>query len=132
MPLLAGWVWKLVELQMSIMIYSRNNKSPQGWICPCAKMGICPSLEIKTKNQNFLENLTSGAQFRIIDLILTMTVYLLVWYSHYTRARFTVRVCCSGELAVHSCPLLCLQGKVAKLANELFYCSSLLSWQQIF
>jgi len=30
-------------------------------------------------------------------------------HSHGTRARFTVLVSCSGELAVHSCPLLCLQ-----------------------
>jgi len=33
------------------------------------------TLEIGTKNQNFLENLTSAAQFRLIDLFLAMTVY---------------------------------------------------------
>jgi len=49
-----------------------------GWIRPWVKTGICPSLEIKTKNQNFLENLASGAQFRLIDLILAMTVFLPV------------------------------------------------------
>ena len=32
----------------------------------------------------------------------------------------------SDELAVPSCPLLCLQGQVAKLASGLFYCWSLL------
>jgi len=53
--------------------------------------------------------LTSAAQFRSIDLILAMTVHLPVWHSHCTRARFTVLVSCSAELAVHSCPLLCLQ-----------------------
>jgi len=37
------------------------------------KTGICPSLEIGTKNQNFLENLKSTAQFRLIDLFLAMT-----------------------------------------------------------
>ena len=33
---------------------------------------------------------------------------------------------CSDELAVHSCPLLCLQRRVAKVASGLFYCWSLL------
>jgi len=37
--------------------------------------GIFSSLEIGTKNKNFLENLTSAAQFRLIDLFLAMTVY---------------------------------------------------------
>jgi len=46
--------------------------------------------------------------------------------THCTRARFTVVVSCSDELAVHSCPLICLQGQVAKLASGLFYCWSLL------
>jgi len=32
----------------------------------------------------------------------------------------------SGELAVHSCPLLCLQRQVANLVSGLFYCWSLL------
>jgi len=36
-------------------------------------MGIFPSLEIATKNQNFLENLTSVVQFRLIDLFLAIT-----------------------------------------------------------
>ena len=75
-------------------------------------MGICPSLEIATKNQNYLESLTSAAQFRLIDLFLAMTVYLPVWHSHCTRARFTVVMSYSGELVVHSCQFLCLQGDV--------------------
>jgi len=33
---------------------------------------------------------------------------------------------CSDELAVHSCPLLCLQRRVANVASGLFYCWSLL------
>ena len=83
-------------------------------------------IEIGTMNQNFLEFLTSAAQFRLIDLLLAITVPLPVWHSHCTRARFTVLVSCSGELAVHSCPLLCLQGQVAKIASGWFYCWSLL------
>jgi len=35
-------------------------------------------LDIGTKKQNFLENLTSAAQFQLIDLLLAMTVYLPV------------------------------------------------------
>jgi len=38
--------------------------------------GHFTSMEIGTKNQNFVENLTSAAQFRIIDLFLAVTVYL--------------------------------------------------------
>ena len=33
---------------------------------------------------------------------------------------------CNDEIAVRSCPLLCLQGQVAKLASGLFVCWSLL------
>jgi len=33
-------------------------------------------MESGTKNQDFLENLTSAAQFRLIDLFLAVTVYL--------------------------------------------------------
>jgi len=70
-------------------------------------MGICPSLEIGTKNENFLENFTPAAQLRLIDLFLA--IYLPVRHSHGTTARITVPVSCSAELAVHSCPLRCLQ-----------------------
>ena len=36
---------------------------------------LSSQLEIGTKNQNFLENVTSAAQFRLIDLFIAMTVY---------------------------------------------------------
>jgi len=88
------------------------------------KTGICSSLQRRYKNQNFLENLTSAAQFRVIDFFLAMTVYLPIWHSHCTRARFTVLASCSGELTVHSCPLLSLQSQVTKLASGFFYCWS--------
>jgi len=55
-----------------------------------------------------------------------MTVYLPVVPSRCTRASFTVVMSFSDELAVHSCPLLCLQRQVAKLSRRLFYCWSLL------
>jgi len=40
-----------------------------------SKTGICP-LEIGPKNQNFLKNLKSATQFRLVNLILAMTIYL--------------------------------------------------------
>jgi len=43
----------------------------------------------------------SVAQFRLIDFILAMTVYLKIRHSHCTRARITVLVPCSRQLAVH-------------------------------
>jgi len=53
-----------------------------------------------------------------------MAVYLAVWNSHCTRVRFTVIVSCSDELAVHTCPFLCLRRRVARVASGLFYCWS--------
>jgi len=128
------WVVGLLHLPHSIVNpqwemttkYYRNRSPNLGWVHPWVKTGICPSLEIGTKNQNFLENVTSAAQLRLIDLNLAMTIYVPVCHSHCTRARFTVLVSCSGEQAVHSCPLLCLQGQVAKLTSGLFYRWSLL------
>ena len=40
-----------------------------------AKRAFSP-MEIGPKSQNFLENLKSAAQFRLINLILVMAVYL--------------------------------------------------------
>jgi len=42
------------------------------------KTGICPLLENGTKNQKILENLKLVAKFRLIHLIVAMTVYLPV------------------------------------------------------
>ena len=103
------------------LVVSQNHGRPQGGqtsICPC-------QLESGTTN-HFLENLTSAAQFRLIGLFLAMTLYLPIRDSHCTRARFIFLVSCSGELAVHSFALLCLQRQVSKLAIGLFYCWSLL------
>ena len=77
--------------------------------------------EIETENQDFPENMKLATQFQSIDLIFAMPVYLPVWHSHCLRTRFTVLVSCSSELAVHSCPLLC----VAKFGCEFFRCWSL-------
>jgi len=87
-------------------------------------MGTCPLLEIGSKNEKILENLKLAAKFWLIHLIVATTVYLPVW--HCTRARFTVLMSYSDEIAVRSCPLLCLQMQVAKLASRLLYCWSLL------
>jgi len=64
-----------------------------------------------------------------------MTVYFPVWHPHRISARFTVMVSCSDELAVHSCPLLCLQRQFAEVASG---CSTVgllcvtITWSQIF
>jgi len=84
--------------------------------------GHLPPLEIESRNQNFLENVKSVAQFRLIDFILAMTVYLPVRHSHCTRVTFTVLVSCSGEFAVRLCLLHC----VAALGSGFFCCWSLL------
>jgi len=49
-------------------------------------------------------------------------LYFSVWHSHCTTDKFTVLVSSSGELAVHSCSLLC----VAKLGSEFFLVLGLL------
>jgi len=55
-----------------------------------------------------------------------MTSFFCRFDTHnYTRARFTVLVPWSDQLAVHSYPFLYLQKQVAKLASALFYCWSL-------
>ena len=74
-----------------------------------------------------------------INLMLAITLYLLVWHSHCTKARFTVLVWCSDELAVHSFPLLRLQTHVVKLASSSGHrliwwggCDVNLQWTQRF
>jgi len=79
-------------------------------------------LEIETMHQDSLENMKLVAQFRSIDYIFAMPLYFPAWHSHCTIAKFTFLVSCSGELAVHSCSLLC----VAKLGSEFFWCWCLL------
>jgi len=86
---------------------------PGGWIALSRhhwKSGL--------KTKYFWKRLKSASHFRLIDLILTMTVFLPVWNSHYTGVRFIVIFSCSDELAVHSFPLLCRQSWVAKVATD--------------
>ena len=83
--------------------------------------GISP-LEIENKHQDYLENMNLAAQFRSIDYIFAMPLYFSVWHSLCTTAKFTVLVSCSGELAVHSCSLLCM----ANLGADFFWCWCLL------
>jgi len=44
-----------------------------------AKWAFALPLEIGTKNHNFFENLKLAANFRVIHLIIVMTVYLSVY-----------------------------------------------------
>ena len=92
------------------------------------RVGKCPfppwKLGLRTKY--FQKTWSRHHKFRLIDLILAMTVFLPVWNSHCTRVRFTVTVSCSDGLEVHSCLFLCLQRRVVKVARGLFCCWSLL------
>jgi len=49
-----------------------------------------------------------------------MTAYLPVWHSHCTRARYSscIMQWWANELAVISCPLLCLQRRLRKLRED--------------
>jgi len=89
------------------------------------KTSIFP-LEIEIKNQIFLEKPEVRILIPINWFDSCNGSFLPVWNSHCTRVRFTDIVSCSGELAVHSCPLLCLQRLVAKVESGLFCCWSLL------
>jgi len=82
--------------------------------------------EIGIKNQIFLENLNSASYLRLIDLILAMTVFFSGMKLTLHKSQVHRLVSCSDDLAVHLYPLLCLQRWVAKVANGLFYCWSLL------
>jgi len=85
----------------------QNGRLPSAW-----------KLELGTKY--FWKNLMSASNW--FDSC--NDSFLPVWNSHCTRVRFAVTVSCSDEFAVHSCPFLCLQKRVVKVASRLFYCWS--------
>jgi len=91
-----------------------------------AKRAFALSLEIGIRNQIFLEKPEVGILIPINWFDSCNDSFVPVWNLHCTRVRFTVVVSCSDELAVHSCPLLCLQRWVAKVASGFFCCWSLL------
>ena len=82
--------------------------------------------EIGIKNQIFLEKPEVGILIPINWSDFCNDSFLPVWNSHCTRVRFTLIVWCSDKLAIHSCPLVCLQRQVAKVARGFFYCWSFL------
>jgi len=85
----------------------------------CAWLRLC--------NGSSTENLKLAAKFGLIHLIIATTVYLPVCHwQRRARTRFTILVSCNDEIALRSCPLLCLQRQVAQLVRGLFYCWSLL------
>ena len=91
-----------------------------------AKRVFAPRVEIGIMNQIFLEKPEVGILIPINWFDSCNDSFLPVWNSHCTRVRFIAVVSCSDELAAHSCPLLCLQRRVAKVPSGLFYCWSLL------
>ena len=86
---------------------------------------LLPRLETGIKNQILLEKTEVGILIPFNWFDSCNDSFFPAWNSHCTRVRFTVIVLCSDELAVHSCPLLCLQKWVAKVTSGLFYCWSL-------
>ena len=116
---LASRLSGMLDCKTNTTFYRHIDEIPMG-VLRGGKIGIC---RLRT---NILYK-TWSQQLKSVDLFHAITVYLPVWHSHCTRARFTVLVSCSHERAVYSCPLLCLQRQVAKPSSELFYCSSLLS-----
>jgi len=109
-----GRVARSLEIFSRTFCFSMRYRELLSWTSTGGeKRAFSPPLGIGTKKQKFLENLKSASSFRLIDLILAITLYLQVWYSHYTRASFTILVWCSDELAIHSWPPLRLQSHVA-------------------
>jgi len=64
--------------------------------------------------------------WHVISLKIIAKIFLYcTLLNHYeSKVHSYGRVSCSDELAVHTCPLLCLQKRVAKVAIGLFYCWS--------
>ena len=81
-------------------------------------------MEIGIKSQLFLEKPEAGIFIPINWFDSCNDNFLPVWNSHCTESGSQL-MSCSDELTVHSCPLLCLQRRVAKVASGLFYCWSL-------
>jgi len=63
-----------------------------------------------------------------------MAVFADMKLSLHKSHRFTIIVSCSDEIAVHSCPLLCLQRRLRKSRADFstvgLYCVTI-TWQQI-
>jgi len=91
-----------------------------------AKQAFTPLVEIGIMKQTFPEKPEVGILIPISWFDSCNDSFLRVWNSHCTRVRFIVVTSCSDELVVHSCPLLCLQRRDAKVASGLLYCWSLL------
>jgi len=56
------------------------------------KTHICPPWKLGLRTRYFWKNLKSASSFRLIDLVLAMTMFLPIWNSHCTEVRFTAYV----------------------------------------
>jgi len=81
------------------------------------KNGHCPSVETGNKHQNFLENSTSAAQFRLIDVFLAMTVYFR--YDTCTAQPDSL-FWCQTVMSLPFIHVLCLQRQVTKFESGFF------------
>jgi len=76
----------------------------------------------RSKTSKLIENAKLAVKFRLINLNVSMTLYLPSWHRHCTRTRFTVVVSCNDLIAVRSRPRLCPHRQVAELASGLLNC----------
>jgi len=135
-PHIGHWV-PTFKVARSFEIFSRTfcfSKRCGGllsWASAEVETGIYTPQEIRIENQKFLENLKSASWFRLIDLMLEITLYLPVWHSHCTRASFT------GVMSLQFTQVYSFVCK-RTLRNLRAHCSTValccvtITWQRIF
>ena len=79
----------------SLEIFSRtfclNRYGGQlSWVSAEGQNMFSPLWKLGLRTRKMLENLKPASRFRLIDLILAITLYLPVWQSHCTKASLTV------------------------------------------
>jgi len=93
---------------------------------------VCKSSKLVTCYQGGMQGMHPPTRpkemlsWHVISLkIIAKTFLYCTLLNHYkSQVHSYGRVSCSDELAVHTCPLLCLQKCVAIVARRLFYCWS--------
>jgi len=107
------WVRFYIELKQTVLNswYVKTVGVRRG------KNGHCPSVETGNKHQNFLENSTSAAQFRLIDVFLAMTVYFR--YDTCTAQPDSL-FWCQTVMSLPFIHVLCLQRQVTKFESGFF------------
>jgi len=87
-----------------------------------AKRAFAPRLEIGMMKPLFQEKLEVGILIPIDWFDSCNDSFFCRYETLTAQESVSVIVSCSDELAVHTCPLLFLQRRVAKVASGFFYC----------